>query len=137
MKFWMSGEVDVDLNGSERTVRNKIQLAMIEALSGASIDKGIERWSFVSIILSERFLVGMPEILRKNSRRKELEFRLHVTHAEFKDANDQKQISMILNALERSVFFMDRFKVSKKDQHTFLDAINNVRVKLFNECSGI
>ena len=38
MKFWMSGEIDVDLNGSEKVARKKIEPVMNELLSGASVD---------------------------------------------------------------------------------------------------
>jgi hypothetical protein len=129
MKFWMSGEIDVDLNGSEKVARKKIEPVMNELLSGASVDN-VERWSFIAIILSEKFLDGVPEIVRKNNRRKELEFRLHISHGEFKESDEQHRISMMLDAVERSIGLMDSLKVSDSNKEIFLDAVNGARRKL-------
>lgn len=102
---------------------------MNELLSGASVDN-VERWSFISIILSEKFLDGVPEIVRKNNRRKELEFRLHISHGEFKESDEQHRISMMLDAIERSIGLMDGLKVSDSNKEIFLDAVNGARRKL-------
>lgn len=71
-----------------------------------------------------------PEVARLHKKTKVLEFRLHIPFDDFLSASEYDQISMMLNAIERSIDMMGKFKVSEKDRKTLRQAVNETRNKL-------
>ncbi|MCK9818259.1 Imm44 family immunity protein [Pseudomonas sp. MAFF 302046] len=130
MKFSMSGEIDADIGKGEHVARNKILPILSELVDRLSLEIELERWSFISIILSDKFISDYPEVFRFHKKSKVLEFRLQIDHDEFKHANEQLQISMMLDSIERSVGLMSKFKVIESDRALLLDAVNKARGEL-------
>lgn len=130
MKFSMSGEIDADIGRGEHVARNKILPVLAELVEGASLEFELDRWSFISIILSGKFISGYPEVFKFNKKSKVLEFRLQIDHESFKQADEPLQISMMLDSIERSIGLMSKFKMVESDRRLLLDAVNETRKKL-------
>lgn len=130
MKFSMSGEIDADIGWGEHVARNKILPILAELVDEASLEFELERWSFISIILSDKFISDYPEVFKFNKKSKVLEFRLQIDHESFKQADEPLQISMMLDSIERSIGLMSKFKMVESDRRLLLDAVNETRKKL-------
>ena len=130
MKFFMSGEIDADIGRGEHVARNKILPVLAELVEGASLEFELDRWSFISIILSGKFISDYPEVFKFNKKSKVLEFRLQIDHESFKQADEPLQISMMLDSIERSIGLMSKFKMVESDRRLLLDAVNETRKKL-------
>jgi hypothetical protein len=88
MNFSMSGEIDADIGWGEHVARNKILPILAELVDEASLEFELERWSFISIILSGKFISDYPEVFKFNKKSKVLEFRLQIDHERFKQADE-------------------------------------------------
>ena len=126
----MSAEKEARVGTAEHVVRNKIKPVVDEALAELSLEFDLERWSYISIIMPKDFVSDYPEVARLHKKTKVLEFRLHIPFDDFLSASEYDQISMMLNAIERSIDMMGKFKVSEKDRKTLRQAVNETRNKL-------
>ena len=126
----MSAEKETRVGTAEHVVRNKIKPVLDEALAKLSLEFDLERWSYISIIMPKEFVSDYPEVARLHKKTKVLEFRLHIPFDDFLNANEHDQISMMLNAIERSIDMMGKFKVPEKDRETLRQAVNEARNKL-------
>lgn len=133
MKLWISGETEDDIAEDYRKRFNIIEPEVNRILGDLSFSDDMERWSFIAIILSEKFLDAYPEIVRRSLKRRTLEFRLHILHAEFKQASAGKQMTMIFDALTRSVDLMPKLKVSPESQQKLRAALAQARRSLLAE----
>lgn len=133
MKLWMSAEVDADVGDAHRHARNAVEPAVNRALEGISFSDQFGEWAFLSIIVADEVLPGFPEIVRKSSKGKVLEFRLQIHHAEFKQASPEKKMAMLFDALSRSVDLMSKLKVSQESQEKFRTALTQARGTLLAE----
>ena len=68
MDFFMSAEREADVRDGESYARKKISPILTELLNPVVLDSGLKSWSFISIILSDTFLPGMPEIIKLNKK---------------------------------------------------------------------
>ncbi|MEN2474771.1 hypothetical protein [Burkholderia sp. GS2Y] len=127
MKLWMSGEVDADIGDGEHVARNAIEPIVNGCLDKISFLEGFEKWAFISIILSDKFLPGFPEVAKISSKGKVLEFRFHIPHEIFKQAGSEMKMSMLFDALNRSVDMMSSLKVSSESQDKFRAALKRAR----------
>ena len=126
----MSAEKEARVGTAEHVVRNKIKPVLDEALAELSLEFDLERWSYISIIMPKDFVSDYPEVARLHKKTKVLEFRLHIPFDDFLNANEHDQISMMLNAIERSIDMMGKFKVPEKDREALRQAVNEARNKL-------
>ncbi len=133
MKLWMSGENEADIGDDARVVRNAIEPVVNQFMEGQVFLEGFEKWAFMTIILSEKFISGFPEVAKVSSKGKVLEFRLRISHDEFKRASSVDKISMTIDALERSVGMMSKLKVSVGSQRKFHGIIDQTRQALLSD----
>ncbi|MBA9901141.1 Imm44 family immunity protein [Burkholderia cepacia] len=130
MKLWMSGEVEADLADTYRVARNAIEPVVNRALEGIEFDQKTEKWTLIPIILSDTFLSGFPEIVKRSSKGTVLEFRLQIPHEEFKQASSEEKMAMLFDALSRSIDLMPKLKVSLESQTKFYAALAQARASL-------
>ena len=130
MEFFMSAEIEADVGQYERSARKKIEPLLIDFLSGVVLDSELKTWSFISIILSDKFAGWSPELIKFNKKDKEFDCRLCIEYERFKCANESGQIAMILDAIERSIEMMAKYKITKHDQETLRGVVSKVREKL-------
>ncbi|WP_186183118.1 Imm44 family immunity protein [Burkholderia gladioli] len=133
MKLWMSGENEADIGDDARVVRNAIEPVVNQFMEGQVFSEGFEKWAFMTIILSEKFISGFPEVAKVSSKGKVLEFRLRISHDDFKRASSVDKISMTIDALERSVGMMSKLKVSVESQRKFHGIIDQTRQALLSD----
>ncbi|WP_186101880.1 Imm44 family immunity protein [Burkholderia gladioli] len=133
MKLWMSGENEADIGDDARVVRNAIEPVVNQFMEGQVFSEGFEKWAFMTIILSEKFISGFPEVAKVSSKGKVLEFRLRISHDDFKMASSVDKISMTIDALERSVGMMSKLKVSVESQRKFHSIIDQTRQALLSD----
>ena len=65
MEFFMSAEIEADVGQHERSARKKIEPLLIDFLSGVILDSELKTWSFISIILSDKFAGWSPELIKE------------------------------------------------------------------------
>lgn len=127
MIFFMSGEIEADLGPDEHIARNLIKPVINKLMHHLSLDSNILEWSFISVILSDQFIAHHPEVAKLNKRNRTMEFRLHISHQEFKAADSKKQISMILDAIERSISLMEQMGISETDRQKLASILSSAR----------
>ena len=132
MIFFMSAEREADVREGESYARKKIAPLLTELLNSIELESGLKDWSFISIILSDKFLPGMPEIIKLNKKDMSLDCRLHINHGQFKKASEYKKIEMILDAIERSIGLMSKYEIIRNDQNILRDTLNSARNKLLD-----
>jgi hypothetical protein len=115
MKFWMSGEIQSDVSDAFRRSCNKIEPSLNGFLEHKNYGKGLVKWSFIAIILSENGPKGYNEVKRYNKRDKTCEFRLLVDHGRFRDGGTKEHNAMICEALLRSLSLLAAMKVPDFD----------------------
>ncbi|WP_133295783.1 Imm44 family immunity protein [Burkholderia reimsis] len=132
MKLWMSGENEADIGDDARVARNAIEPVVNQFLEGLVFTEKFEQWAFLSIILTDKFLSGFPEVVKISSKGKVLEFRLHIPHEEFKKASAERRMEMFFDALSRSIELMPKLKVSQESQEKFRAALAQARKSLLS-----
>lgn len=132
MEFFMSAEREAGVAEGERSARKKIEPLMIELLSDIELESAFKSWSFIPVIMSGRFVFEFPEFIKTRRKEKGLDCRLHIDFEEFKEADERKQIVMMLNTMVRSIDMMAKHKVTKNDQEGLKGVVNEVRKKLLS-----
>ena len=87
-----------------------------------------ETWAFIPIIKH----IDHPNYgeikKKKDDKRKILEFRLKIDHAEFKAADRKCKEILLLDALDRSVNLMSHFGVSTEDRESLHKVLEKVKL---------
>lgn len=130
MKLWMSGEISDEAENAV-TIGSKIIEPLVNKLiNSVEIKEDYEKWAFLSIIMPPEWIADYPEVVRRSLKNKVLEFRLHIDHATFKEADQQGQIQLVLAALERSVDLMEKLKVSTDTRIKLKEILSQARQEL-------
>lgn len=130
MEFFMSAEREAGAAEGERSARKTIEPLMIEFLSDIELESAFKSWSFIPVIMSDRFVFDFPEFIKIRRKEKGLDCRLYIDFEEFKEADERKKIVMMLNTMVRSIDMMAKHKVTKNDQEVLKGVVNEVRKKL-------
>lgn len=133
MEIWMSSEKDVLVGKAEHTARNKVEPIVNQLLHKVELACGLERWSVIFIVMRDEWIGSYPEIKRYHKSKKDVELRVQLPFFEFKDADDLKQIKMLLDALSRSVDMMEEInnlKLTKEDARALRESVEKARVQL-------
>ena len=123
MKLWMSGEIQKDVGDVYRIARKSVEQSVNDRLLHTTLETKTETWAFIAIITPDDH-PDYPEIKKKDSRRKVLEFRLKIDHARFLHGTPEQRIEMLLDALKRSVSYMPELGVSQEDCTKLLSLLN-------------
>jgi len=115
MKLWMSGEIQADVADANRETRRIVQTEINRLLEGVVIADNIDQWAFIAIIRAAAH-PDFDEVVQRTNRGKVLEFRLKIPHGAFLSATPNHRISLVLEALSRSVTLMSQLKVSADTQ---------------------
>ena len=132
MDFFMSAEREADVRDGESYARKKISPILTELLNPIVLDSDLKSWSFISIILSDTFLPGMPEVIKLNKKNMDLDCRIHIDHDRFKEVGEREKIEMMLDAIERSIKMMSKYKITQGDQDILHGVLTEARKKLIN-----
>ncbi|MCO7522684.1 MULTISPECIES: hypothetical protein [unclassified Pseudomonas] len=133
MDFNTSSEQHVLAGNAAQIARKKVKDALVEILRDVSLECGAEAWTFISILMPDERIGDYPEVRRYHKARKVIEVRVQIPIYEFRDSDALRQVSLILDAVSRSVEMMEEIKSLKltvRDAHVLKDAVENARVQL-------
>ena len=119
-----------DVADALQVVRNNAEEAVNRFLTGTAFPQDFEEWAVIVIALPKDLEPSFPEVVRKTSKRKVLEFRLHIPHQEFLAASDAERQAMLLDCLSRSIDLMPKLSVSGEGQAVAREALAKARQSL-------
>ena len=129
MILWMSAELMADVGESYQICSNAIEAKFNELISEENLLPLIDRWSFIAMILNENG-PDYKEVVRRSDKGKEFEFRLKISHADFKNGNDAQRIELVIEALLCAVDLMVKFKVSPEDREKLKELLYKTKSEL-------
>ncbi|NIF18571.1 hypothetical protein [Pantoea sp. Cy-639] len=135
MDFNTSSEQHVLAGNAAQIARKKVKDILVEILRDVSLECGAEAWTFISILMPDERIGDYPEVRRYHKARKVIEVRVQVPIYEFKDSNALQQVSLILDALSRSVEMMKEIKslkLTENDALVLKGAVEKARAKLIS-----
>ncbi|WP_436716944.1 Imm44 family immunity protein [Roseiconus lacunae] len=116
MKFWMSGECDVKVYDDYRIVRAQIEKDVNRILKSNDYGSGVKKLNVIPIILSKAAQNDLfNEIKRFDRKKRESEFRLHVSLARFRSATLTEKYDLIRDLIIRSIHLMKDFDITDFD----------------------
>ncbi|MCG8295375.1 MULTISPECIES: Imm44 family immunity protein [Pseudomonas] len=133
MKFWMSSEKNIEVGDSEREARKAVEPIIIELLKDVELNCGAKQWSFISIVMPDDIVGAYPEVKRYHKSTNVVELRVQLPFYVFKESESLKQVSLMLDALARSVEMMGEIKslkLTEADAHVLKDSVEKARAKL-------
>lgn len=92
--------MSADIGDSFRVVRNRVVSAVNGVIMSKSYDLPLDSWDCIAIVRDDEHFV---ERVRYSTKRRDMDFRLRIDHAEFKAASPQQQATLIFNMLRRSL----------------------------------
>ena len=129
MILWMSAELMADVGESYQICSNAIETKFNELISEENLLPLIDRWSFIAMILNENG-PDYKEVVRRSDKGKEFEFRIKISHADFKNGNDAQRIELVIEALLCAVDLMVKFKVSPEDREKLKELLYKTKSEL-------
>lgn len=133
MKVWMSSEKEALVGKAEHAARNKIEPVINRILDKVNLVGDLEKWSVTFIIMRDEWLESYPELKRYHKAKKDVELRVQLPFSEFRDADENQQINLLLDALLRSVDMMGEMKNLKlkyEDCYLLKEVIERARLEL-------
>jgi hypothetical protein len=119
MRLWMSVEADSDVADAYRAARAAVEKAVNNLLQENDYGGSLVEWTVIPII-TRRYRAAYPEVATLSTKQREAEFRLHVSHANFKDGTDQTRRSLLFAALIKSIEMMPSIGVRELDVERLL-----------------
>ncbi|MCL2640194.1 MAG: Imm44 family immunity protein [Phycisphaerales bacterium] len=125
MRFWMSAEIDVDVNDAYERFSLDLQMSLDAYLSKNDYGGGLKQWAYMDIIIDHPD--WFPEICKYHRKRQVIEFRLQIPYDQFKSASPDEQRRMVFASILRSTqvaresgklpkgFDLDRFIADLKE----------------------
>ncbi|WP_110996577.1 hypothetical protein [Pseudomonas sichuanensis] len=135
MNFWMSSEQHALVGDAEFIARNKIEPVIERLLEQVNLDCEVDRWSFISILMPDDRVGDYPEVRRYHKSKKVIEVRVQLPLNDFNEADVPGQVSMMLDALSRSVDMMEglkSLKITHGDTCVLKEAVEKARAELLS-----
>src|SRR5436190_1305715 len=98
MRFWMSGEIDLDVYDAYCAVSSSIEQTVNDAIKGRRYGSGVAKFAYIATIIRKNVL-GWKERRRFTKKDKVAELRLFVDHRKFKAADSKGQFGLICNSI--------------------------------------
>ncbi len=130
MKLWTTSEAMFDVDNAVSKATNLIEDEVNRLIHGIDIDEKSDEWALIAIVLPKDLESAFPEVVRKSSKGKVLEFRLHIPHATFLDATETEQTGLVFDSLYRSIDLMPKLKVKPKTQIALREVLDRARQSL-------
>jgi hypothetical protein len=103
MKIWISGEVDFHVGDAFRLAMLNVENALNQALEPQTYDLPLDSWDCIAVIRDDEFF---KEITRYSKKKREMDFRLRISHSEFLAGSSIQQESMLFGMLRRSLMLL-------------------------------
>ena len=115
IEFWMSGEIEINVDDSHRTARKIIEKQVNESIGTNHYGEGLKLWSYLAIILDSKTAPYYPEVKRYSRRKKEVEFRLKINHRKFLEGSPETHLRLLSESVLRSLKLMHEMKIKDLD----------------------
>ena len=102
MKFWFSGEIQVDVYETYSAASDEVVAALNQGLGAADFGAELTEWDLIPMITPVPKL-GYKEVRKYHKDDKSMEFRLKIDHARFKGTDDLGRRRLIVESLLRSL----------------------------------
>ena len=135
MKFLSTLETDEQVGDELNEVRKSIESKVNEEIDKIKLNnKEFQdwKWAFIGICINPLLGLDFKEIVRRDNKRKVLEFRLHIDHKAFVDSTTSERYVLFLDALRRSVNHekMDKWGFLDSDKDKLLEMLNSIESNL-------
>ena len=117
MKIWLSSEVEEDASEALRQAEVKVKRAINSRLAG-DYGHAVDEWAIITI-LRPQIPDGWGEVYRYHRRRRVAEFRLIIDYDEFRSADADQRVAMLLRSILRSLDIFPRLGVVGFDVERF------------------
>lgn len=135
MKFWSTLETDEQVGDELNEIRKIVESAINEVMNKIELtNKDFQdwKWAFIGICINPTLGLEFEEIVRRDNRRKVLEFRLHIDHKAFVHSTTSERYVLFLDALRRSVNHekMNKWGFLDEDKDKLLKMLDSIESTL-------
>jgi hypothetical protein len=130
MRLWTTSEAMFDVDDAVSRATNLIEAEDNRSIQGLELIEEAEKWTLIAIVLPKELEPAFPEVVRRSSKRKVLEFRLHIAHAEFLHSTENEQTGLVFDCLFRSIDLMPKLKVKPDTQTVLREVLAQARRSL-------
>jgi hypothetical protein len=109
MKLWISGEVYADIADEFRVAILEVERRVNDVLADRDYALPLESWDVIAVIRNDSVFT---EITKYSRKKRDMDFRLVIDHAEFKSADANQRKSLICDMLLRSLDLLEAKGVS-------------------------
>jgi hypothetical protein len=111
MRFWLSGEVMVDVADAHREARNEVENDLNNLFAPRDYGRGLRELAFISIILPPAE-DAFAEVYRYDKKDRTVEARFKINHLDFRMAADKAgRKRLLLDGIERAIARMGELKI--------------------------
>lgn len=100
MKLWMSAEFSGDIEEKVRLSSNFVEDAINNVLEAKNYDIELDSWDCIAIIMEGD---DFEEITKYSPKKRDMDFRLQISHKEFSNCSYLERQRMFYQMLERSL----------------------------------
>jgi stress-induced morphogen len=100
MKLWMSAEFSGDIEEEIRVSSNFVEDTINEVIEAKSYDIELDSWDCIAIIMEDD---DFEEITKYSPKKRDMDFRLHISHKEFSNCSSLERQCMFYQMLKRSL----------------------------------
>ena len=100
MELWMSAEIEAEVFDQNQAVRKEVEEAINARIGLRSYDLALDGWDIIVILRDDEHF---DEITRYSARQRDMDFRLRLDYARFRDASHLDRCRMYVGLLTRSV----------------------------------
>ena len=97
MKLWIGAEMSADVADSFRVVRLRVESIVNGVIVPKSYDLPLNRWDCIAIVRDD---ACFAERVRYSPKRRDMDFRLRIDHAEFKAADLENFLARVLESVD-------------------------------------
>jgi len=102
LRFWLGGEIDVDIAEAFRVARNEVEAELNRAVLGLPLGDGVKKWYVIPMLIARNTLDYL--VIRKYERReRSFEFRLPADHGAFAVASEPEKRKTIVGLVLESI----------------------------------
>jgi hypothetical protein len=102
MKFWFSGEIQIDVHEGDSAASAEVVAALNQGLGAADFGAELTEWDLIPMITPEP-KPGYKEVRKYHTRDKSIEFRLKIDRTSFKETDDLGRRRLVVGSLLRSL----------------------------------
>ena len=101
MKLWMSSEFSGEIGGDLRAARNLVEDEINAVIEAKDYDFELDGWDCIAVIMEDNS--DFDEIVKYSKKKRDMDFRLHISFENFAFANALGQQKLIYQMLLRSL----------------------------------